>query len=137
MNDLNQFLDSIKWDSDGLVACIAQDFRDNTILMVAYMNRESLMRTLKEGRLCYWSRSRKKFWLKGEVSGNFQVLKELYADCDSDCLLARVEQTGDAACHTGMRSCFYRKVEKDGSFNEVGRRIFDPAKVYYKKSSHK
>ncbi len=132
MNAIDKFLDSVKWDADGLVACIAQDHKDNTILMVAYMNREALKRTLDEGRLCYWSRSRKKFWLKGEESGNVQTLKELYFDCDTDCLLAKVEQIGDAACHTGMRSCFYRRIDKDGSVTEVGQRIFDPAKVYKK-----
>ncbi len=129
---MKNFLDMVKWDSDGLVTCVAQDFKDGTVLMVAYMNRESLERTLNEGKLCYWSRSRKKFWLKGEESGNFQVLKELAVDCDGDCLVAKVEQIGGAACHTGMRSCFYRIVGKDGSLTESGKRIFDPAQVYKK-----
>ena len=132
MSSTDAFLSSIKWDSDGLVTCVAQDAKDGAILMVAYMNRDSLKKTLEEGRLCYWSRSRKKFWLKGEESGNFQVLKELYMDCDADCLVAKIDQIGDAACHTGMRSCFYRRVGKDGSTQEVGKRIFDPAKVYKK-----
>ncbi len=132
MSTLDEFINSVKYDADGLVACIAQDYKDNTVLMVAYMNKESLKRTLEEGRLCYWSRSRKKYWLKGEESGNIQVLKELYFDCDSDCLLAKLEQIGDAACHTGMRSCFYRKVEKDGTIKEVGTKVFDPSKVYKK-----
>ena len=113
MNSLDQFLDSVKWDLNGLVTCVAQDEKDNAVLMVAYMNRESLKKTITEGRLCYWSRSRKSLWLKGEESGNFQILKELYIDCDQDCLVAKVEQVGEAACHTGMRSCFYRRVEKE------------------------
>src|SRR3989344_4681223 len=133
MNDLDQFLSSIKWDSNGLVACVAQDYKDNAILMVAYMNRESLQRTIEGGRVCYWSRSRKSFWLKGEESGNFQILKEIYVDCDQDCLLAKVEQIGDAACHTGMRSCFYRRVQNNGKLEAVGKKVFDPEKVYKKK----
>ena|SRR3989344_182925 len=130
---LDKFLDSVKWDDKGLVACVVQDVKDNEVLMVAYMNKESLERTLKEGRMCYWSRSRGKFWLKGEESGNFQVLKELRVDCDQDCLVARVEQIGEAACHTGMRSCFYRLIGKDGRLTESGKKVFDPDKVYKKK----
>ena len=132
MNSIDSFLDSVKWDESGLVTCVTQDARDGAVLMVAYMNRDSLKKTLEEGRLCYWSRSRKKFWLKGEESGNFQVLKELYIDCDADCLVAKVDQIGTAACHTGMRSCFYRRVGKDGGTVQVGKRVFDPAKVYKK-----
>jgi len=131
---MEQFLDSIKWDENGLVACVAQDVKDGTVLMVAYMNKDALKKTLESGRLCYWSRSRKKFWLKGEESGNFQILKELYVDCDADCLVAKIDQIGGAACHTGMKSCFYRQVERDGSLKEVGKPVFDPAKVYKKSS---
>ena len=83
--------------------------------------------------MCYWSRSRKAMWLKGSESGNFQILKELYVDCDMDCLVAKVEQIGKAACHTGMRSCFYRRVENDGGLRAVGKRVFDPKIVYKKK----
>ena len=132
MGSLNAFLDSVKWDDSGLIACVAQDAKDGAVLMVAYMNRDSLKKTIEEGRLCYWSRSRKKFWLKGEESGNFQVLKELYVDCDADCLVAKIDQIGDAACHTGMRSCFYRQVGRDGSLKETGKRVFDPSKIYKK-----
>ena len=133
MNELSRFLDSINWDSNGLVACVAQDQKDDAILMVACMNRESLKRTIEGGRLCYWSRSRKALWLKGSESGNFQILKELYVDCDMDCLVAKVEQIGKAACHTGRRSCFYRRVENDGDLREVSKRVFDPKIVYKKK----
>ena len=132
MSATEDFLNSIKWDENGLLTCVAQDAKDGTVLMVAYMNKDSLKKTLESGRLCYWSRSRKKFWLKGEESGNFQVLKELYIDCDLDCLVAKIDQIGGAACHTGMKSCFYRQVGRDGSLKEVSERVFDPAKVYKK-----
>ena len=132
MSPTEKFLDSIKWDENGLVACVAQGAVDGAVLMVAYMNKDALKKTLESGRLCYWSRSRKKLWLKGEESGNFQVLKELYVDCDADCLVAKIDQIGGAACHTGMKSCFYRQVGRDGSLKETGKRLFDPAKVYKK-----
>lgn len=132
MSAMEKFLNSIKWDENGLLTCVAQDDKDGAVLMVAYMNRDALKKTLESGRLCYWSRSRKKFWLKGEESGNFQVLKELYVDCDADCLVAKIDQIGGAACHTGMKSCFYRQVGRDGSLKEVGKRVFDPDKVYKK-----
>lgn len=127
-----KFLDAVKWDANGLVTCVVQDAKDAAVLMVAYMNRESLDRTLKEGKACFWSRSRQKFWLKGEESGNVQVVKKLSIDCDGDCLLIQVEQIGGAACHTGMRSCFYRKADEGGEWQTEGERIFDPAKVYKK-----
>lgn len=129
-NDSKALLDSIKWDEQGLVACVVQDYRDGKVLMVAYMNRESVLKTLETGRACFWSRSRKKLWLKGEESGNFQVVKKISIDCDGDCLLVQARQVGEAACHTGMRSCFYRKVEKSGGLKSEGKRIFDPEKVY-------
>lgn len=127
---LKDLLDGVRWDADGLAPCVVQDVRDGAVLMVAYMNRDSLARTLKEGRTCFWSRSRKKFWLKGEESGNIQVAKEVYVDCDQDCILVKVRQIGNAACHTGMRSCFYRKIDKNGKITVKGKRVFDPAKVY-------
>ena len=129
---LSAFLDSVKWDSQGLIACVVQDEKDGALLMVAYMNRESLARTLKEGKACFWSRSRNKFWLKGEESGNFQVVKGLYVDCDQDCLLIKVEQIGGAACHTGMRSCFYRQVDSNGGLKTISEPLFDPKQVYKK-----
>ncbi len=99
--------------------------------MVAYMNEESLRLTLEQGEAVYWSRSRKKLWHKGEQSGNVQRVKAIYTDCDADAILLRIEQVGIAACHTGKRSCFYRKLE-NGGFVEVGEQIFDPEKVYAK-----
>lgn len=130
MTNSNELISLIKWDSNGLVTCVAQDAEDHSILMVAYMNEVSLKKTLEEGKVCYFSRSRNKLWLKGEESGNFQILKEIAVDCDGDCLLVWVTQVGKAACHTGMRSCFYRKLDSNGKLKVVGEKIFDPEKVY-------
>ncbi len=116
---------------NGLVTAIAQDAQSGEILMVANMNPDSLARTLETGEAVYWSRSRGKLWHKGEESGNVQRVKELYIDCDGDAVLIKVEQVGGAACHTGKRSCFFRKLE-DGIVQDVGQQVFDPAEVYRK-----
>jgi len=114
---------------DGLVPAIVQDAETKEVLMMAYMNRESWEATLKTGKATYWSRSRRKLWLKGESSGNVQIVKAVFIDCDEDTILLQVKQIGEAACHTGYRSCFYRKLEgKD--FVIVGEKIFDPKDVY-------
>jgi phosphoribosyl-AMP cyclohydrolase len=123
---------TVKFDDKGLVPCVVQDFKDGTVLMVAYMNEESLKRTLETQRAVFWSRSRQSFWIKGESSGNIQVLKELRIDCDGDCLVAKVEQIGGAACHTGHRSCFYRVSDGNGALEVIGEPLFDPKKVYSK-----
>lgn len=115
----------------GLVTVIAQDHTTHEVLMVAYMNEEALRRTLELGEVVYWSRSRKKFWHKGEESGNVQKLKGLYVDCDGDALVAVVDQIGGAACHTGKRNCFYRRID-EGQIEDVGVQVFDPAEVYKK-----
>jgi phosphoribosyl-AMP cyclohydrolase len=117
--------------ADGLVCAIAQDHATNEILMVAWMNEESLRRTLETGQAVYWTRSRQRLWHKGEESGNVQNVKELYIDCDADVVLMKVEQVGGAACHTGRRSCFFRKIE-DGRVEDVGVQVFDPDEVYRK-----
>jgi phosphoribosyl-AMP cyclohydrolase len=117
---------------DGLVPAIAQDWKTGEILMVAFMNEESWKLTLETGIMHYWSRSRSKLWKKGESSGNVQEVKELRIDCDEDCVLAKVNQVGDAACHTGYRSCFYRVVDK-GALRTDGVLVFDPSKVYGEK----
>ena len=109
---LNDTLDTLKYNADGLIPAIAQQHDTHEVLMMAWMNRESIEETLQTGRVCYWSRSRNKFWRKGESSGQMQVLKELRIDCDADTILLLVDQTGPA-CHTGRRSCFYHKVEGD------------------------
>lgn len=102
------FVAAVKWDRDGLVPAIAQDARDGRVLMMAWMNAESLSRTLAEGRAVYWSRSRGELWRKGDTSGHSQVLKEIWIDCDGDTILMKVEQTGPA-CHTGAPACFFRR----------------------------
>lgn len=122
----------LKFDKDGLIPAIVQDFKDGQILMVAYMNAASFEKTLKTKKATYWSRSRQKFWIKGEESGNIQKVKEIYYDCDADCLLIKVNQVGGSACHTGYRSCFYRKLSFNGNSRIVGKKIFDPQKVYGK-----
>ncbi|HUI93914.1 MAG TPA: phosphoribosyl-AMP cyclohydrolase [Chitinivibrionales bacterium] len=105
-------IDFIKFDANGLVPAIAQDYSTNRVLMVAYMDRATLEETFATGRMVYFSRSRKKRWLKGETSGHFQAVREVYADCDGDSLLFKVDQTG-AACHEGYFSCFFRKRKDD------------------------
>jgi len=114
---------------DGLVPVIAQDAETKEVLMMAYMNRESWEATLKTGKATYWSRSRQKLWLKGETSGNVQLIKAVFIDCDDDTILLQVKQLGDAACHTGYRSCFYRKLSGE-DFVVVGEKIFNPEEVY-------
>ena len=118
--------------ANGLVTAIAQDAETGEILMVANMNEESLAKTIELGEAVYWSRSRQKLWHKGEESGNVQKVQSLYLDCDGDAILMKVEQIGDAACHTGKRSCFFRRVEDDGSVADVGIQVFDPSEVYKK-----
>ena len=113
----------------GLVTAIAQDDSTGEVLMVAYMNAESFRRTLEIGEVVYWSRSRKCLWHKGESSGNTQLVKSIQIDCDADAVVLRVEQRGNAACHTGKRSCFYRKLE-GGEWVDVGEQVFDPKEVY-------
>ncbi len=113
----------------GLIPAIAQDYTTGEVLMMAYMNPESWELTLSTGIVHYWSRSRSKLWKKGESSGNVQEVKEIRVDCDNDCVLIRVNQIGEAACHTGYRSCFYRIVKGDNLVVD-SQRIFDPDKVY-------
>jgi phosphoribosyl-AMP cyclohydrolase len=113
----------------GLVTAIAQDDATGEILMVAYMNADSFRKTLETGEVHYWSRSRKQLWHKGQESGNVQRLKGLFLDCDGDAVLVRVEQVGGAACHTGKRSCFFRRADGDVLVDE-GEQVFDPAQVY-------
>lgn len=115
--------------TDGLVPAIVQDAETKDVLMLAYMNRESWEATLKSGKATFWSRSRQKLWLKGESSGHVQIIKNIFIDCDDDTILLQVEQLGGAACHTGHRSCFYRKLE-GGELIVVGEKVFDPKDVY-------
>jgi phosphoribosyl-AMP cyclohydrolase len=115
----------------GLVPAIVQDYQTGEILMLAYMNPDAFNATLSTGKATYYSRSRQTLWVKGETSGNIQRIKEIYIDCDDDTVLLKVEQLGGAACHTGHRSCFYKKVE-DGSIRVTEEPVFDPREVYDK-----
>ena len=123
------WLDEVRWDHDGLVPAIAQDFRTGRVLMVAWMNREALTLTAQEGRAVYWSRSRGKLWRKGEESGHVQTLHELRLDCDGDVIVMQVEQLGGIACHTGRESCFYRRLA-DGRWETVDAILKDPDAIY-------
>lgn len=129
MTDPSPVLDAVQWNAQGLVPAIAQDWRSGEVLMLAWMNREALSRTLREGRAVYWSRSREVLWPKGETSGHVQKLHEVRLDCDADTVLLRVEQVGGIACHTGRRRCFYRKLE-DGAWRATEDVIKPPAEIY-------
>ncbi len=117
---------------NGLLPAIAQDYETGEVLMLAYMNEEAWKKTLETGEAHYWSRSRQELWHKGGTSGHVQKVKEIYVDCDYDTILLKIEQVGSAACHTGYRSCFHKKVTKQGDLETVGEKIFDPDKVYGK-----
>jgi phosphoribosyl-AMP cyclohydrolase len=135
---MNNIIDIIKFNQDGLVPVIVQDYNKNDVLMLAYMNKESFMKTVETGKATFWSRSRQEFWIKGETSGNIQVVKEIYIDCDGDTILLKVLQLGDkgqsdygAACHKGYRTCFFRKL-KEEKWQIIGSPMFDPKDVYGK-----
>ena len=123
-------LDKIKYDANGLVAAVMQDYENGEVLMVAYMNSESLKTTLETGKAHFWSRSRQKFWMKGESSGHTQEIKEVFIDCDGDSILFKIKQNV-AACHTGFRSCFYRKWDGE-KLIETGEKLFNEDDVYKK-----
>ena len=114
---------------DGLVPAIVQDAETKEVLMMAYMNGKSWETTLTTGKATYWSRSRQSLWMKGESSGNVQLVKNIFIDCDNDTILLQVEQLGGAACHTGHKSCFYRKLDGE-DFVIVGKKVFNPEEVY-------
>ena len=126
-----QAISELKYDANGLIPAIVQDVQTNEVLMMAYMNEQSLRATIETGKTHFWSRSRQKYWMKGETSGHTQAIHAIYTDCDKDTLLISVTQAGGAACHEGYRSCFSRKLE-GGEWQRVGERVFDPAKVYGK-----
>ena len=118
-------IEQLKFDSDGLIPAIAQEEKSGEILMMAWMNKESLRTTIETHRATYWSRSRKKIWMKGEESGNIQEIRSIHVDCDGDVVLLKVNQIGGAACHTGHRTCFYREVADGGQgFKESSDIIF-------------
>ena len=132
MEILPKTLDGLKYDADGLIPAVIVDAESGTVLMVAYMNKDSLADTVRTGKTHFWSRSRQKCWMKGETSGHTQEVKDIYIDCDVDTIVIEVAQNG-AACHNGYRSCFYRKLNDSGEFEVVDERIFDPDEVYGKK----
>ena len=128
---MQNWLNEIKWDKDGLVPAIAQETGTGKILMMAWMNQEALALTVQENRAIYWSRSRNKLWRKGEESGHVQTLKSIRLDCDNDVILMEVEQLGGIACHTGRHNCFYKEL-KDGQWVEVDSVLKDPESIYNK-----
>ncbi len=127
----DDWLETVKWDADGLVPAIAQDSADGRVLMVAWMNREALRRTAEGGYAVYWSRSRGRLWPKGEESGNRQSVKEIRLDCDNDVIILQIEQIGGIACHTGRRSCFFQRLE-NGEWKTVEPVLKNPAEIYGK-----
>ena len=122
-DSIETFLATVAFDANGLVAAIAQQHDTGEVLMLAWMNADALRATMREGRACYWSRSRRKLWRKGEESGHTQTLRDLRVDCDGDTLLLAVEQTG-AACHTGRHNCFFRAI-RDGVVAEIHPVVVD------------
>lgn len=127
--DSPDWLDDIKWNENGLVPAIAQDHQSGKILMMAWMNRDSLALSVQEGRAIYWSRSRQKLWRKGEESGHVQHIKDIRLDCDNDVVLLSVEQVGGIACHTGRQACFYKQLQ-NGRWVEVEPVLKDPQSIY-------
>lgn len=125
----DNWLDEIHWGADGLVPAIAQESGSGTVLMVAWMNREALALTVREGRAIYWSRSRGKLWRKGEESGHVQLIKDIRLDCDNDVVLLRVEQQGGIACHTGRHNCFFKQL-RDETWVNVEPVLKDPQQIY-------
>ncbi|MCX7887866.1 MAG: phosphoribosyl-AMP cyclohydrolase [Verrucomicrobiae bacterium] len=123
-------LDELKYDANGLIPAIIQEENTGRVLMMAWMNKQSLAETIRLKKTCFWSRSRQKFWIKGETSGHVQHVKKIFFDCDKDCLLIEVEQIGPA-CHDGYKSCFYRCIEGD-SVKITEPRLTDPDTVYKK-----
>jgi phosphoribosyl-AMP cyclohydrolase len=125
----NTWIDEVSFGSEGLIPAIAQDFESGRVLMVAWMNRDSLIETVRSERAVYWSRSRNKLWRKGEESGHEQQVLEVQLDCDADVLILRVQQGGGIACHTGRNSCFFRKLTTDG-WQETEPVLKDPEEIY-------
>lgn len=132
-SDVN-FVDQLKFNADGLIPAIIQEQATGRVLMMAWMNRASLEKTIESGHTCFWSRSRNKFWIKGESSGHFQKVRDIAFDCDGDTLLIQVEQTG-AACHEGYQSCFFRSTSPGGhDFKTTEPRLEDPGAIYGRKA---
>ena len=127
----DNWLNKVNWSKDGLVPVVTQEASSNSVLMVAWMDRDALKLTIETGKAVYWSRSRKRLWRKGEESGYIQKVKEIYLDCDKDVLLLTVEQVGGIACHTGRHNCFFNKLENE-QWVVVAPVIEDPKEIYRK-----
>ncbi|MDA1338667.1 MAG: phosphoribosyl-AMP cyclohydrolase [Methylophilales bacterium] len=128
---MRSYLDTIKWNNEGLVPVIVQETATNKVIMFAWMNRETLERSIQERKAIYWSRSRKKVWMKGEESGHIQYIDSIALDCDQDSILLKVRQEGGIACHTGRESCFYNNLEMNtGMLIEIEPVIKDPNEIY-------
>ncbi|WP_303784712.1 phosphoribosyl-AMP cyclohydrolase [Azovibrio restrictus] len=125
------WLDALKWDKDGMIPAIAQDEASGRVVMFAWMNRESLLETVRTGNAVYWSRSRSRLWRKGEESGHYQKIRSIRADCDGDVLLLQIEQEGGIACHTGRQSCFYFQLDGE-RWVPVDPVLKDPKEIYAK-----
>jgi len=109
---IKSLISDIQWDDRGLVTVVVQDYKSAKILMVAWANQAAIIKSIEDGRACFWSRSRSALWLKGESSGHYQLIKDIYLDCDGDTLVFKVEQVGGIACHTGRNSCFFKRLDK-------------------------
>ena len=131
MEKLEETLAGLKYDDAGLIPAVCVDAETGQVLMVAYMNADSVRDTVNTGKTHFWSRSRQQYWMKGESSGHTQEVREIYTDCDKDTLVVKVKQNG-AACHKGYYSCFYRKLNEQGNWDTVGEKLFNPDDVYKK-----
>ena len=125
------WINTVRWDSDGLLPVIVQDASSSKVIMFAWMNRKTLEESIKQRKAIYWSRSRKQVWVKGEESGHYQNIEDMYLDCDNDVLLIKVRQEGGIACHTGRESCFYNRINmKTNKIEECEKVIKDPKDIY-------
>jgi phosphoribosyl-AMP cyclohydrolase len=129
MDELEQTIKALKYDADGLIPAVIVDADSKAVLMVAYMNETSLRETVRTGKTHFWSRSRRKYWMKGESSGHTQDVRAVYTDCDADTVVIEATQHG-AACHNGYFSCFYRRLNEAGQWDVVAEKVFDPDEVY-------
>jgi phosphoribosyl-AMP cyclohydrolase len=128
---MSNWINNVRWDSDGLLPVIVQDASSSKVIMFAWMNRETLEESIKQRKAIYWSRSRKKVWVKGEESGHYQNIEDMYLDCDNDVLLIKVKQEGGIACHTGRESCFYNRINmKTNKIEECEKVIKNPKDIY-------
>lgn len=125
-----KFLDELKFDANGLIPVVIQDAHTGKVLTLAYMNREAVKLTFETGKTWFWRRRHQNLMMKGERSGRVQMVREILIDCDADALVIKVEQVGGAACHEGYLSCFFRRVNLDGSVKVFQERLFDPTEVY-------